>query len=90
MNNHVIYVGTTIKCSACKCIETILKRFQELHPTFGLVVDNFVNLPTWIRTSVPLDGYPIVVFVKDSKILHHFTGTRTMDEIRNICDKIGF
>lgn len=86
--HNIIYVGTTVKCSACKCIEVILNNIKKDIDIFDIVIKDFNDLPDWIKINVPLDGFPIVVLVKDNVIKYHFSGTKPINEIKELIKEL--
>lgn len=90
MNNKVIYVITTYKCSACKCMEVILKDIQKDNPTFTVTTTDFHDVPEWIKTNVTLTDFPTVVFVENYVIKYHFTGTLSRKKVIKIMSDINF
>ena len=90
MNDKVIYVVTTYKCSACKCMEYILKNIQKDNPTFSITVTDFHNVPEWIKTNITLTDFPTVIFIKSDVIKYHFTGTLSEKKVIKLIDDIDF
>lgn len=87
--NKTIYLGTTYKCSACKCMEAILKEFHK-HNNFELVVMDFKELPEWIKTNVKLTDFPVTIFVKDNVIKYNVVGTKSISKLKEIVEDIDF
>lgn len=90
MNDKVVYIITTFKCSACKCIEYILKEIQKDNPTFIIETIDFKNVPEWININVKLTDFPTVIFVKDNVIKYYFTGTFSKKKIIQLMNSIDF
>ncbi len=90
MANKVVYVITTYKCSACKCMEYILKEIQKDNPTFTITITDFNEVPEWIKTNVTLTDFPTVVFVENDVIKYHFTGTLSRKKVIKIMSDINF
>lgn len=90
MNNKVVYIVTTYKCSACKCIETIFKSIQKDSPTFEIKTYDFKEVPEWITTNIVLTDFPTVIFIDNNVIKCHFTGTRTKKKIIQLMKDINF
>lgn len=74
--NKIIYLGTTPGCSACKCMEAILKNVKEELPIFNLEISRFNELPDFIKINVPIGDFPITILVVDDVIKYHFSGTK--------------
>lgn len=85
-----IYVISTIKCSACKLMEHLLKCLQIDGYKFELIVIDIEDIPDFIKTNVPLNGFPTIVFVKDNVIKYHFTGTKSKRHVKRIIQDINF
>lgn len=90
MENKIVYVVTTYKCSACKCMEYILKDIQESDPTFTITTTDFQEVPEWIKDNVILTDFPTVIFVKNNIIKYHFTGTLSKKKVLDLIDNIDF
>lgn len=88
--NKVVYIITTYKCSACKCIEYILKEIQKDNPTFDIKICDFSEVPEFIKTNVPLGDYPTVVFIKDNVIKYRFKGTKSRLKVEQIIEDIDY
>lgn len=88
--NKVVYVITTYKCSACKCMEYILKEIQKDNPTFTITITDFNEVPEWIETNVTLTDFPTIVFVENDVIKYHFTGTLSRKKVIKIMSDINF
>lgn len=90
MTNKIIYVITTYKCSACKCMEYILKEIQKDNPTFTITTTDFQDVPEWIKSSITLTDFPTVIFVENEVIKYHFTGTLSEKKVVKIMNDINF
>lgn len=90
MNSKVVYIVTTYKCSACKCMEYILKEIQKDNPTFTVTITDFNEVPEWIKTNVTLTDFPTVIFVDDDIIKYHFTGTLSKRKVVRLMNDINF
>lgn len=88
--NKVVYVITTYKCSACKCMEYILKEIQKDNPTFTITITDFNEVPEWIKTNVTLTDFPTVIFIDNDVIKYHFTGTLSRKKVIKIMSDINF
>lgn len=88
--NKVVYVITTYKCSACKCMEYILKEIQKDNPTFTITTTDFNEVPEWIKNNITLTDFPTVVFVENDVIKYHFTGTLSGKKVVKIMNDINF
>lgn len=90
MENKVVYVITTYKCSACKCMEYILRKIQKDNPTFTITTTDFNEVPEWIKNNVTLTDFPTVIFVENGVIKYHFTGTISGKKVVKIMNDINF
>ncbi len=90
MNNKFIHIITTYKCSACKCIEAIIKDIQKENHSFEIISYDFNDAPALIKRNIKLTDFPTVIFIKDDIIKYHFTGTRGKKEIKNIIKYFDF
>ncbi len=90
MNNKIVYVITTYKCSACKCIECILKDIQKNNPTFTITTFDFHDTPDWLKNNVIITDFPTIIFTKDDTIKYHFTGTKSKKNIEKIIQDIEY
>lgn len=90
MNSKVVYVVTTHKCSACKCIEYILKEVLKEHPTFTITTVDFKEVPEWLKNNVLMTDFPTVIFLDNDIIKYHFTGTLPKSKIIGIIEDINF
>lgn len=88
--NKVIYIITTYKCSACKCMEYILKNVQKDNPTFTISVLDYTETPEWLTTNVTMTDFPTVIFTKDDVIKYHFTGTLSKQKVLQIMEDINY
>lgn len=90
MNSKVVYIVTTYKCSACKCMEYILREIQKDNPTFTITTTDFQNVPEWIKNNITLTDFPTVIFIDNDVIKYHFTGTLTGKKVVKIMNDINF
>ncbi len=90
MNSKVVYIVTTYKCSACKCMEYILKEIQKDNPTFTITTTDFNEVPEWIKNNITLTDFPTVVFVENDVVKYHFTGTLSRKKVVKIINDINF
>ena len=74
MKNKVVYIITTYKCSACKCMEYILKEIQKDNSTFTITTTDF----------------PTVLFIDNEVIKYYFTGTLPRKKVVEIMNDINF
>lgn len=88
--NKVIYLITTYKCSACKCMEYLLKEKQANNPTFELKIIDFNDTPEWLKVNVVLTDFPTVVLIKDGIIKYQFVGTRNSKKLDKIFNDLEF
>ncbi len=89
-SNKVVYVVTTVKCSACKCMETILNNIQKDNSTFTVSSTDFTKVPEWLKTNVTLTDFPTVVFVDNDVIKYHFVGTKSKSKVLKLMEDINF
>ena len=68
MNSKVVYVVTTSKCSACKCMEIILKDIQKDNPTFTITTTDFQDVPEWLTNNITFTDFPTVIFIDNNVI----------------------
>lgn len=89
-SNKVVYIVTTYKCSACKCMEYILKEIQKDNPTFIIKTIDFQKVPEWIKINITLTDFPTVIFVDNDVIKYHFIGTLAKRKVVKIMNDINF
>lgn len=89
-SNKVIYIITTIKCSACKCMEYILKEIQKDNSTFTITTTDFHDVPEWIKNNIILTDFPTVLFIDNEVIKYYFTGTLPRKKVVEIMNDINF
>lgn len=87
MSDLKVYLAVTEGCSACKLMEHFLKDLQEEYD-YELVVCKFEELPTEIRTILPIGDFPTTVITKSGKVMFHFAGSRTKQYIRGAFNDI--
>lgn len=90
MNSKVVYVVTTQKCSACKCMEIILKDIQKDNPTFTITTTDFQDVPEWLTNNITFTDFPTVIFIDNNVIKYHFTGTLSKNKVIKIMNDINF
>ena len=88
--NKVVYIITTAKCSACKCMENILNDIQKDNSTFTVSSTDFTKVPDWLKTNVTLTDFPTVVFVDNDVIKYHFVGTKSKSKVLKLMEDINF
>lgn len=88
--NKIIYLITTYKCSACICMEYLLKEKQANNPRFELKIIDFNDTPEWLKVNVILSDFPTVVFIKDGVIKYQFAGTRSSRKLDKIFNDLKF
>ena len=88
--DKIIYLGTTIKCSACKCQEHLLKRVVEDRPDIELRVCNYDELPDWLQSNVLLTDFPVTIITEDDSIRYYFVGTKSVSKMRSLFEDIKF
>lgn len=90
MNNKVVYVVTTPGCSACKCMEYILKEIQKDNPTFSIISTDFTKVPEWLKINVTLTDFPTVIFIDNNVIKYHYVGTISKSKVLKLIKNINF
>lgn len=90
MKNKVVYVITTYKCSACKCMEYILNEIQKDNPTFTITTTDFQNCPEWLKNNITMTDFPTVIFISDDTVKYHFTGTMSKSKVVKLMADINF
>lgn len=85
-----IHLVTTPGCSACKCMEHILKDVQEDNPTFTIEKYRFADAPEFIKTNVNFTDFPVTIFIKDDVIKYNFQGTKSIKKVKQIISDIDF
>lgn len=88
--NNIIYLGTTIKCSACKLQESIINKVLQDRNDVDFIVCDYTELPDYIKTNIKLTDFPITIFVKDNIIKYNFVGTKAGKLIKEIINDIKF
>lgn len=89
-NNKVIYIITTVNCSACKCMEYILNDIQKDNSTFSINSTDFTKIPEWLNTNIILTDFPTVIFVDNNVIKYHFVGTKSKSKVLKLMEDINF
>lgn len=89
-SNKVVYIITTYKCSACKCMEYILKEIQKDNSTFTITTTDFHDVPEWIKNNIILTDFPTVIFIDNGVIKYHFIGTLPERKVVKIMNDINF
>ena len=89
-SNKVVYIITTAKCSACKCMESILNDIQKDNSTFTINSTDFTKVPEWLKINITLTDFPTVVFVDNNVIKYHFVGTKSKSKILKLMVDINF
>lgn len=90
MDNKIVYIITTYKCSSCKLMEYILKDILKDNPNFSISVHDFNEAPEWLKTNVTMTDFPTVIFTENNTIKYHFTGTKSKQKILCIIDDINY
>lgn len=88
--DKIIYLITTYKCSACKCMEYLLKEKQADNPRFELKIIDFNDIPEWLKVNVVLTDFPTIVLIKDGVIKYQFVGTRSSKKLDKIFNDLEF
>lgn len=88
--DKIIYLITTYKCSACKCMEYLLKEKQADNPRFELKIIDFNDTPEWLKVNVVLTDFPTIVLIKDGVIKYQFVGTRSSRKLDKLFDDLEF
>lgn len=83
-SNKVVYIVTTAKCSACKCMINILNDIQKDNSTFTITSIDFTKVPEWLKTNITLTDFPTVVFIDNNVIKYHFVGTKVKVKFLNL------
>lgn len=90
MIDKVVYLVTTFKCSACKCMENILRRLQVDNPTFTVKVVDYPHVPNWIKHNIKWTDFPTTILVKNDVIKYYFVGTMPKKDIAKIMSDINY
>ena len=90
MNSKVVYVVTTSKCSACKCMEIILKDIQKDNPTFTITTTDFKDVQEWLTNNITFTDFPTVIFIDNNVIKYQFTGSLSKKKVVKIMNDINF
>lgn len=88
--NKVVHIVTTVKCSACKCMESILNDIQKDNSTFSITSTDFTKVPEWLKTNITLTDFPTVVFIDNNVIKYHFVGTKSKSKVLKLMKYINF
>ena len=93
MSKKIVYIITTYKCSACKCIEHILRTVQDEFPTnvegyFDIETYDFKEVPEWLTINVPMHDFPTVIFTDNDVIKFHFTGTMPRGKLLKVVEDV--
>ena len=78
MNSKIVYIITTYKCSACKCMEYILKEIQKDNSTFTITTIDFHDVPEWIKNNTK----------KYYKLMDKFVEVKNTKQLRKDIDEI--
>lgn len=88
--DKVIYLGTTYKCSACKCQEHLLKKALEDRSDIELKICDYTELPNWLQSQIRLSDFPVTIFIKDGIIKYSLIGTMTIKNLKVLMQDICF
>ena len=89
-SNKVVYIVTTVKCSACKCMEYILNDIQKNNSTFTITSTDFTKIPEWLKTNIALTDFPTIIFVDNNVIKYYFVGTKSKSKVLKLMKDINF
>ena len=89
-SNKVVYIVTTVECSACKCMKNILNGIQKDNSTFTITSTDFTKVPEWLKTNITLTDFPTVVFTDNNVIKYHFVGTKSKSKVLQLIKDINF
>ena len=89
-SNKVVYIVTTAKCSACKCMKNILNGIQKDNSTFTITSTDFTKVPEWLKTNITLTDFPTIVFIDNDVIKYHFVGTKSKSKVLQLMEDINF
>lgn len=89
-NKKVIYLITTKGCEACHIMTDIMLAVLDELEGVTLVIRDVSDIPGFIRTDIPLNDFPTLVFIKDGVIKYHASGTMSKDKVKTILSDIGF
>lgn len=89
-HNKVVYIVTTVKCSACRCMEYILGDIQRDNSTFTINSTDFTKIPKWLKTNIALTDFPTVIFTDNNVIKYHFVGTKSKSKVLKLMKDINF
>lgn len=85
-----IYLATTEGCESCNIMSKILRKILNEQKNFILHIQDFNNLPDWIKVNVPLNDFPTTIIVIDNVIKYHFQGTRPLFNVYEILNSLNF
>lgn len=88
--SKTIYLGTTYKCSACKCQERLIKMALVGRSDIQLIVCDYKELPKWISNNVKLTDFPVTILIEDDIVKYHFVGTKTVSKIKDLFHNINY
>lgn len=89
--SKVVYLATTEGCLGCKIMQNILDKVYKANLyTFITKVVHFDELPNFIKVNVPLNDFPLLVFVEDGVIKYHIDGTITAEKLQEIITNLKF
>lgn len=90
MENKVVYIVTTPKCSVCKLMEYILKDIQKENNTFTVEVCEYQDVPLFIKDVVTFTDFPTIVFTKNKNLEYWFVGSLPKRLVKNIIQDINY
>lgn len=88
--SKIIYLITTIKCSACKAQEILLKVAFEERSDVEIKIYDCSEIPTFLKDKIDFKDFPTTIFVEDDKIKYAFVGTLMSAKIRRLAKEIKF
>ena len=90
MDNKIVYIITTYKCSSCKLMEYIFNDILKDNPTFSISVHDFSEAPKWLKNNITITDFPTIIFTENDVIKYHFTGTKNKEKVLKIINDINY
>lgn len=89
--NNIVYLITTYKCSACKCMKYILLDvIEELKDKIKLefIEIDCQEVPDWLKTNIRFTDFPCTVLIKNYVIKLDFVGTKSAKKVKQIIEDV--
>lgn len=88
--SKLVCLITTKNCVACTIQKNIIEIVRQQRPDIDLVVYDYKEVPEIIKATISFKDFPTTIIMDDTGVQDVFVGTKTVNKIIELFNKLNY